>query len=375
MAARGDRVHYFDYLRLFAMLGVILMHEASGLLRSELTLGWFGVDLLTSLAFTAVPLFFMMSGALLLSRDETADLDRLWKKRLPKLLVPLLFWSVISVFWLWHTGAKTLEEIPGAIASALNDPVYVHLWYLYTLAGFYLLSPLLRRMVQALDRRLSRYLLLLMAAVVLLDIILPLVPGKYANLFNWWIARELKFFDGHLFAFLLGYYLHRTERRFPTPALAAAAALLLAAITLGTWWKTTVFNVYHSGFQTQNGGYELVLAACIFLLAKNLLQQKRPPLPIRTAVALSMPIYLMHLFIISFLWQFDIGPTRFILLLPCTALVFVISLLIAKTITSIPGLCYLSSGMRFSVASAGCNWIFTFRTLREARRKHKNRMP
>ena len=154
METRGDRIHYFDYLRLFAMLGVILMHDASDLLRSELTPGWFGADLLTSLAFTAVPLFFMMSGALLLSRDETTDLDRLWKKRLPKLLVPLLFWSVISVLWLWHTGAKTLEEIPDAIASALKDPVSVHLWYLYTLAGFYLLSPLLRRMVQALDRRL-----------------------------------------------------------------------------------------------------------------------------------------------------------------------------------------------------------------------------
>ena len=373
METRGDRVHYFDYLRLFAMLGVILMHEASGLLRSELTLGWFGADLLTSLAFTAVPLFFMMSGALLLSRDETTDLDRLWKKRLPKLLVPLLFWSVISVLWLWHTGAKTLEEIPDAIASALKDPVSVHLWYLYTLAGFYLLSPLLRRMVQALDRRLSRYLLLLMAAVVVLDIVRPLVPGKYADLFNWRIARQLKYFDGHIFAFLLGYYLHRTERRFPTPALAAASAVLLAAITLGTWWKTSASGAYNSVFQTQSGGYELVLAACIFLLAKNLLQQKRPPLPVRTAVALSMPIYLMHLLMISFLWRLDIGPTRFSLLLPCTAQVFVLSLLIAKTLTSIPGLCYLSSGMRFSSASASCNWIFTLRTLREARRKHKNR--
>ena len=51
----GSRVVCFDWLRLFAMSGVILMHAASGLLRGARNAGWHGANLLVSLAFTAVP--------------------------------------------------------------------------------------------------------------------------------------------------------------------------------------------------------------------------------------------------------------------------------------------------------------------------------
>ena len=55
-------LYYFDYLRVFGVLCVIFMHTAGGPLRSDVgTPGWQMTDLCTSLAFTAVPLFLMMS--------------------------------------------------------------------------------------------------------------------------------------------------------------------------------------------------------------------------------------------------------------------------------------------------------------------------
>ena len=55
-------VDYFDGLRIFAALCVIFMHTAAGPLRAGVNTDWHLLNVCTSLAFTAVPLFFMMSG-------------------------------------------------------------------------------------------------------------------------------------------------------------------------------------------------------------------------------------------------------------------------------------------------------------------------
>ena len=62
---------YFDGLRIFAALCVIFMHTAAGPLRAGVNTDWHLLNVCTSLAFTAVPLFFMMSGYLLMTSRKT----------------------------------------------------------------------------------------------------------------------------------------------------------------------------------------------------------------------------------------------------------------------------------------------------------------
>lgn len=82
-------VDYFDGLRIFAALCVIFMHTAAGPLRAGVNTDWHLLNVCTSLAFTAVPLFFMMSGYLLMTSRKTADISVLLRHRLPRLVVPL----------------------------------------------------------------------------------------------------------------------------------------------------------------------------------------------------------------------------------------------------------------------------------------------
>lgn len=87
----NERAHveYFDWLRIIAALSVIFMHTAAGPLRAGINTGWHLLNVCTSLAFTAVPLFFMMSGYLLMTSRKTADISVLLRHRLPRLVVPL----------------------------------------------------------------------------------------------------------------------------------------------------------------------------------------------------------------------------------------------------------------------------------------------
>ena len=367
-APSRSHIWYFDWIRLFAMLAVIYMHAASSFLRGQITPGWHAANLLTALSFTAVPLFFMISGALLLSDERTTDVKLLFRRRLPRVLLPLLVFSVIAVLWVKYRDGQTAEKAVQSLLMGLNKPVYRHLWYSYTLAGLYLVSPFLYRMVHGLDEKLERYLLLLLGAVVLLDMIAAFVPADSKPFLRWKIAEDLKLFGGHMFAFLLGYYLYRTKRRFRPGLLIAAALLIWAVITVGTWCSYRKTGDYIGGFLAQNGGWELLLAACLFLSAKQLLDRPRrvQELP---GISLAMPIYLSHNLILSFLnWKY-LKPDRFLEVVALWVLTAVLSWTVSKTLTTVPGLCYISSGIPWKKACDRANWIATFRRL-----LHKNKL-
>ena len=58
MPNKREHIFYFDYLRIIAALSVIYMHVAAVPLREEINIQWQMMNVCTSFAFTAVPLFF-----------------------------------------------------------------------------------------------------------------------------------------------------------------------------------------------------------------------------------------------------------------------------------------------------------------------------
>ena len=338
------------------MAAVIMMHTASGILNGPMTTGWHLDNLLVSLCFTAVPLFFMMSGSLLLNGKRTEDLELLWRRRLPRLIVPLTFWTIVTVLWLWYRTGGTLHDTVLTLIHAFHTPAYVHLWYLYTLAALYVLSPLLYRLVHALDRKTERYLLGLMGAVIVFDLVRSLLPLSIRVHVGLDLFNKLRLLDGHLFAFLLGFYLSRWKKRPRNLILIGLAGLCWGVIVLGTWLESRYVGSYSASYQQQNGGWELVLAALLFLLARQNLDRPLRTRIARDAVRLALPIYLMHGVVMNLLWHQGLAPGRFLTQLADWALVSVICFLLAKTLCSVPGLCRISTGLSWAEARTCCSW-------------------
>ena len=96
---KKDRIWYLECLRVLAMLSVISFHV------SKTALSDFSFSLFTSscllcvrnLVHYAVPIFFMISGALLLNPNKNLSIERLCKHYLIKyLLITVLFGGVYS---------------------------------------------------------------------------------------------------------------------------------------------------------------------------------------------------------------------------------------------------------------------------------------
>lgn len=366
----NERAHveYFDWLRIIAALSVIFMHTAAGPLRAGINTGWHLLNVCTSLAFTAVPLFFMMSGYLLMTSRKTADISVLLRHRLPRLVVPLAGWTVVAVLWqLFLAHTLTPGAIRVQLVAALNGPVMVHFWYLYTLIALYVLSPILYGGIQALGKSGRVYLFVLAAAVSAHTVLLTVLPDGAAQYVDLDIFGKLKIFGGHMATFVLGYLLGSYEKKIPNWLLVLGAAGTLAVISVGTWLLTVRTGEFNQNFQNQSSGFEIVLAACIFLLCKQTCN--RPPrawvrAALGSVVSLSMAIYLMHNIFLSMLYSVGVSPRSFGGTVGVTLLVFAACFAVTKTVATVKPLCYLATGKTYAEACRSCNWVYTFRRLR-----------
>ena len=361
-----NHIHYFDYLRLMAAMGVIYMHTAASPLRGGIDPGWHGMNILTSLAFTAVPLFFMMSGYLMLSSEKTADVSYLLKKRLPHLLVPLAGWTVVAVLYsALLTRDFSVHNLLNSLVSAFHTPAWVHFWYMYTLIALYVLSPILYGGLRILDKTGHRFLLSIIGLISLQAIAQTLFPWAELHID---LIDKLTVYGGAVALFLLGYYLGHLERKIPNLLLGGIALVTLLIIILGTWLRSAQSGQYDSAFQNQTAGFEVVLAACIFLLFKQNCNRPCKFFQAVPVIPLSLAIYLMHNLSLSMI-EGKMVITTFGDTLWVTAVNFLLCYFVMKTVATIKPLCYLATGMTYDAACSSCNWIYTFRKKRSINKK------
>lgn len=362
--SRGH-IDYFDLLRFTAAFSVIFMHTASGLLMGAVDLQWELLNACTSFAFTAVPLFLMMSGYLMLSSEKTMDVSYLVTKRIPRLLVPLMFWTVVAVLetqLTWHTF--TPAGFAEWLVQCFHKPAMTHFWYMYLLIALYLLSPILRGGLRALDGTGHRFVVALIAAAAVQTMAVILLPEGWSKFLNFDIFSKLRIYDGHLPTFILGAYLGGTKKKFSNRLLVGAAVVLLATIVIGTHVSTVRSGELVQRFQDQSAGFEVALASCVFLLWK---QNYRKPTPrlLAPTVALSLPIYLMHGVLLDMFRHYGFIPHDFLETVGMSVLILLICVFCMKTAASVKPCCYLVTGMTYRDACGSCNWQYTFRTLRE----------
>ncbi|TCU99134.1 surface polysaccharide O-acyltransferase-like enzyme [Paracandidimonas soli] len=150
-----------EFIRVVACFMVVLLHvAASGF--SEFGDAWWPSNFLDAFTRVCVPLFLMVTGALLLGRREPLRL--LLRGRVLRLLPPLLFWSLFYVGWrAWRSDEPFV--LPQALASLPAQPSSYHLWYLYALVGITLFLPFLRLLWQHAGETEKRFYLAMWLAV------------------------------------------------------------------------------------------------------------------------------------------------------------------------------------------------------------------
>lgn len=158
---KKDRIWYLECLRVLAMLSVISFHV------SKTALSDFSFSLFTSscllcvrnLVHYAVPIFFMISGALLLNPNKNLSIERLCKHYLIKyLLITVLFGGVYSCLeQIFDKKTISWPVIRSGIDNMIHGDSWAHMWYMYTLIWVMMLLPVLRLIVYKFKKEEIKY--------------------------------------------------------------------------------------------------------------------------------------------------------------------------------------------------------------------------
>lgn len=162
MSLDNGRKMHLELLRVLAVYLVILTHTGKRgytlFTTLEPSFEYFLAMLVPIICNIAVPLFYMISGATLMGKDEIPEY--VLKRRLPRYLWVLILASALMYVYygIAHRGELSIRDFFQTIYSR---NVIVPYWFLYSYIGFLLLLPFLRRLIRGLTDREWHYLLML----------------------------------------------------------------------------------------------------------------------------------------------------------------------------------------------------------------------
>lgn len=227
----SPRIVWVDILKFVAIFMVICIHcsdpfNVSPEARSNPDFNFWG-SIYGSFLRPCVPLFVMITGLLLL--PVKMSIGSFYKKRLLRVAVPFLVWSILYNLFPWITG---LLELPSTIISdvfAYGSPdasqsladalknillipfqfnVYtVPMWYLYMLIGLYLYMPFFSAWVEKATLQQKRIFLGIWALTLFLPYAYRFFSSDLFGICAWNTFGTFYYFAGFNGYLLLGYYL------------------------------------------------------------------------------------------------------------------------------------------------------------------------
>ena len=327
---KNESKNYYgiSLLRIVATLSVIIIHVSAPLVvefGKISNFDWNVANFYDSISRYAVPVFFMISGSLLLGK--AFDIKDFLKNRLGKIIPPFLFWSLFYSLTNRYVYSNEIFDITKIIRDVFYGSEY-HLWFVFALIGVYLITPIIQKWIKFSEKKDVLYFLIIWVITLFLTI-----PGAAI----YFPKINFTYFSGFLGYFILGYYLKTYVKN--NNLISYSLIFIGLAITIfGSYYMTKKNGVFYDYFYEYLCLNALMVSIGVFMLFNAIgdVSDKVKPLISKLDIC-SFGIYLIHPFILdSFksigVFNYTINPIIDILLisLSCFFLSFIIIYIIKK---------------------------------------------
>lgn len=152
------RKSYLDVVRGIAAIGVIFIHVSSNNWYGNIgSVSWSVFTIYTGLCRCAVPIFFMITGALFLDSKKVISTKKLYKKNIMRMIAFLVSWAFVYKI----VEVLRLHEWRINVIAIIKDiavgNVQAHLWYVYATIGIYVCIPVLKVITDNCTEKTLRY--------------------------------------------------------------------------------------------------------------------------------------------------------------------------------------------------------------------------
>lgn len=295
----GGRALWIDQLRILSCLAVVFIHVTGDSYNrfTSPTLGeWWLANIVNGTARAAVPIFVMISGALM--KESDCEPTYFYRKKAMRLLPVILGWTSLYAFFdIFVLGISPKDVAVTAISKGF---VYLHLWYLTMLVFLLAFAPFLARYKYSFSggKRGQLMLLWICIATISFDWVVEILCRINLVPFTGWTRTFVEFIP----YFLLGLLLSG-----PNPVRPAfRAGYYLLAATVGCWIANYTacrfFGIVEDTMPLANRSpFVMAVAVTVFLLVRKGIAFGRSSVCLHALADASLGIYLLHPL---FIWLF-----------------------------------------------------------------------
>ena len=333
--SQREVIDWINLCRVVAIYGVVLIHTCGAFFYQYGAIpliDWLSANFLDSLMRCTVPLFVMLSGALLLKPGAQLVPPFKLAQRISKVLFPLIVWSFI---YLLHVSRHS--EVPVNWLSILKQPAMYHLWFVYMIIGIYIFIPVFQAIFETIrnKRNFQLYLLGIWLVVTCLPVYWPLPILT--------LLQQNSFF-GYGGYFLIGAVIASSPKdRIPT-AIWILIFVISVLVTFGLTWRFS--EQARAPIEKAYLYFSLnvfVSAIAAFVLFKLVKVPKCYTKSLQWVSDRSFLIYFVHVLVLEYVRYSNLVSVLsqhvpvFLTILIISIATFIISLMIAAVIRVIPG--------------------------------------
>ena len=285
-----------------------------------------------SLVRCCVPLFVMMTGVLVIPNDMR--MGAFYRKRVGRLLVPLIFWSLLTpvLYFLYmnyvhQSGSPSLNPDAFSAEATLNK-LYTFIfnfnydttpfWYLYMLVGLYLIMPVFNAWLKSAPRADIKLFLKLWGVSLLLPLVNIAAPllgytGNYGNMGLWGVCDwntfgTFYYLSGFIGYIVLAHYLVRYPLDWSWGKIAAIGVPMFVVGYAVTFGGYLVMQEYYPGNYAYLEIMWLFTSINVFMMTFPVFVAVRkigfrPSAFISALARLTFGIYLCHFFVVQVMYD------------------------------------------------------------------------
>lgn len=199
------RLYYIDNLRVLACFLVLLTHSSMAATNPAKEGFWlFGLSFIGS---PSSELFLTLSGTVLL--PVKTGFRQFYKRRFIKLLPPLIIWSVLGIILYTQTKDMPWNEAWGKIIRIPLEPAIGVYWFVYVMAGLYLLAPFISPWLHQTSKKQIEVFLSLWLINMSMPWMIYFLPDLTTFNVNGNYYWSLCYFGGFIGYWIFGYYLKK----------------------------------------------------------------------------------------------------------------------------------------------------------------------
>lgn len=334
------RVHYLSLASVVSSFAVVMLHTNGCFWVFSKERYWITANIIESIMYFAVPIFFMVSGATLIDYRDRYTTKQYMVKRIHKTVFPLFVWSVIGILYLALTDRWfiqfNIESVKSCITDIVNLNVLSIYWFFGALFSVYLCIPLFACVQKPLRIKIFTYIVIV---TFIFNYMLPFIT----NIFQLGYVSKVKVPIGndYLIYVLLGYILHKVQLDKKQKGFIYS----LAVIGLGMHIIGTQYLSFANGqiVQTYKGYLNvpcILYSVGIFVLFKQIgesIQNQKLIFILEKISSYTFSVYLLHWFVMDIMVRvFTINTFSIVYRMGAPIIIFVICMGITCIIRKIP---------------------------------------